>query len=437
MKVIAITDLFYGDSGKGTSVDAIARQTQARLVVRHNGGCQAAHAVVTDDGRQHIFSQFGSATFTGAKTFLSQFMLINPLTMFTEAEYLQRVGVPDALASVYIDSRAKIVTPWHRAVNRVRAAAAKRHNTCGMGIGETVGHYLEFPFSALTAADLLGNRSLLIAKLKVIQGEMHRRLGHIVLENPGFVPDFSEVEIFKPGKLSEYADTYAVWASKVKITSRDEAQSLLWSEPTVIFEGAQGVLLDETHGFTPYNTWSDTTTNNVYKVLGDLDLPPEVLSLGVMRTYATRHGDGPLVTEQPADRFPREAHNATSPWQGSFRTGYLDLAAISYALRVSGPIDGLIVTWMDALESYLSPFKFAVAYASPISYANPDKPAMWTPTGPDSELLKEAQPIYQVARSRAPEAVLEAISGYLKKPVLMTSAGPTAAEKSPLVLLSS
>src|SRR5262245_62300875 len=118
-RVSLVAGLGYGDEGKGSIVDFLARQprpgTRAGLVVRFNGGAQAAHNVVTEDGRHHTFAQFGSGTFTpGVRTHLSQHVLVDPLALVTEAEHLASLGVPDALDRLTVDREALVTTPYHR-----------------------------------------------------------------------------------------------------------------------------------------------------------------------------------------------------------------------------------------------------------------------------------------------------------------------------------
>src|SRR5579884_2426180 len=97
-RAICIADLGFGDAGKGTITDYLCRRLNAHTVVRYNGGPQAAHTVVTSDGRYHTFSQFGSGTLVpNVKTLLSRFMLINPLHMLKEERHLRELGVTDAL----------------------------------------------------------------------------------------------------------------------------------------------------------------------------------------------------------------------------------------------------------------------------------------------------------------------------------------------------
>src|SRR5512134_2487875 len=111
-----VLGLGFGDEGKGSLVDWLARQARSPpLVVRWNGGPQAAHHVVTDDGRTFCFAQIGAGPFVpGARTHLGPEMAVDPYALRVEAEALARAGVPDA--AVTIDPRAVLVTPWHAIV---------------------------------------------------------------------------------------------------------------------------------------------------------------------------------------------------------------------------------------------------------------------------------------------------------------------------------
>src|ERR1700754_2874816 len=141
---VMVVDLGFGDAGKGGVVDRLCARGPGPVhaVVRFNGGAQAAHNVVTTDGRHHTFAQFGSGTFTpGVRTHLSRFMLVDPLALAAEAAHLAAVGVPDALDRLTADAGAPLTTPYHRAANRARATAVL-HGSCGMGIGETAAYAL-------------------------------------------------------------------------------------------------------------------------------------------------------------------------------------------------------------------------------------------------------------------------------------------------------
>src|ERR1051326_8529796 len=109
-QAILVADLSYGDAGKGSIVDYLTRLHQAHTVVRSNGGAQAAHNVVDEDARHHTFAQFGSGMFTpSARTHLSRFMLVNPLSMLKEEQHLSSIGIPDAFQRTSIDEAALII----------------------------------------------------------------------------------------------------------------------------------------------------------------------------------------------------------------------------------------------------------------------------------------------------------------------------------------
>jgi adenylosuccinate synthase len=136
-------------------------------------------------------------------------------------------------------------------------------------------------------------------------------------------------------------DAFVAFGSAVAVVDPAFTARLL-REGRCVFEGAQGVLLDEWWGWHPCTTWSTTTFANVLELCGDRG---DVERLGVVRTYTTRHGPGPLVTEAPLD-LP-EAHNGTGEWQGAFRVGHFDAVAHRYAVEVAGGVDALAVTHLD------------------------------------------------------------------------------------------
>ncbi|GIE88749.1 adenylosuccinate synthetase [Actinoplanes regularis] len=305
----AVVDLGYGDAGKGTVVDAICGTRPVRAVLRFNGGAQAAHNVVADDGRHHTFSQFGSGTLHGVPTHLTRFMVVDPLALSAEAAAL---GHPFELLT--IDGDALLATPWHRAANR-RKERANRHGSCGMGVGETMAYALKNA-DAPRVADVLS------------PARLRRRLEK-VQETYGFID----------APVDDVVDAFVAFGRAVRITHESFTMKLLAEGPCV-FEGAQGVLLDEWRGWHPHTTWSTTTFDNV------AELCPSFRRLGVVRSYTTRHGAGPFVTEDPALDLP-EAHNGHDEWQGAFRTGHLDAVAHRYAVEVAGGVDELAVTHLD------------------------------------------------------------------------------------------
>jgi adenylosuccinate synthase len=349
---ILVVDLAFGDCGKGTIVDYLVRTRAAHTVVRFNGGPQAGHNVVAPDGRHHTFAQFGSGTLVaGVRTLLSHFTLVEPYAMINEATHLRDAcGVGDALARTTLDRRCIVITPPQQAANRLReiARGAAAHGTCGMGVGEAVRDSIDYPELVLRAGEL-SNRAVVTAKLRA-----HRR---IKLEQVRDCADALDVHAKAKMSLQTLrddswvdaaADNYAWLAEHVTLADERVVAALLNGSRTVVFEGAQGVLLDEAFGFHPHTTWSTTTLANADALLDEAGFDGLRVRLGVLRSYFTRHGAGPLVSEDPSlgSRLP-EPHNDTRGWQGAFRVGPFDAVAARYALAVAGPVDGLALTHLD------------------------------------------------------------------------------------------
>ena len=363
-----LVDLTYGDAAKGATVDYLARAESARTVVRFNGGPQAGHNVVTPDRRHHTFSQFGSASFLpGVLTYLSRHVLINPLNAFSEAAHLRAVGVPDALDRLVVHPDSLVITPFHVATNRLRelARGANRHGSCGMGIGETVSHSLAFPEEALRARDLsspLALRRKLGAIRERLQAAVSDLLPPISAGDDGdgareHLLTFSEPEVIN--RFVECALAYAA-----RITYGDEGWlGTRMATGVTVFESAQGTLIDEDHGFHPHTTWSRTALANAEELLIAAGFEGEVVRLGLVRAYATRHGAGPFVTEDGAltaqlpDRF-----NPPGAWQGAMRCGAFDAVATRYALAVNPKLDLLSVSHLDALDGFARGWPFVRRY---------------------------------------------------------------------------
>jgi adenylosuccinate synthase len=311
-----VVDLGFGDCGKGTTVDYLCATRDVDTVVRFNGGAQAAHTVVLADGRKHTFAQFGAGSLRpGVRTHLSRFMVVDPLALVTEAEHLVSLGAHDIWKRLSVDRAALLSTPYHRAANRAKelARGANRHGSCGMGVGEAMAYALKYPDDAPRAGDC-AEPAVLRHKL----AQLRERLG------AGGPP----VEACLPA--------YAGFAAAVRLVDGFRP------EGSCVFEGAQGVLLDEWHGFHPYTTWSTTTFANAEALL---DGEP-ALRLGVLRTVTTRHGAGPLPTQDPALGIT-DPNNPANAWQGAFRVGHFDAPLHRYALDVAGGVDGLVLTHLD------------------------------------------------------------------------------------------
>lgn len=432
-QTIIVVGLGYGDESKGATVDYLAATIPDTVaVVRWSGGAQAAHNV-RHGHRHHTFSQFGSGTFLDVSTFLRAPMMVNPILLAAEASALEGQGVHDPLGLILGDARCLVTTPIHIAMNRAReiARGRARHGSTGLGIGETVAYDLAVRAGA-HRGDIIGNF------------EVPADAPHVPALTLGTLRDRAET-VAVLDTMARYAEPLlasvddgdtqhesvhdmatalcSVAANIAIIEHIDDLLSTALDAGTVIFEGSQGVLLDEWHGFHPHTTWSTVSPRELVGELEAAGHNPYVL--GLTRPYATRHGDGPMPTEDGCLRLP-EPDNREGRYQGGWRTGHLDLPALRYAAKVAGRVDGVAVSHLDQLEA-------AAAAPTPLMVAD-----SWE-TGEDplpfdtSHSLSRLESLTWHAHTARPElipmpadaeAVTTLISSAVGAPIALTASGP-------------
>lgn len=347
-----VAGLAYGDEGKGSVVDYLVRKEKSCAVVRYNGGAQAGHRVVLADGREHIFAQFGSGTLVpGVRTHLSRFMIIEPIGMMREFEHLKELGFSDVFQRLTIEGDAPITTPFHIAAGRLQELhrGKTRYGSCGLGIGETVEDVRELGEDALFVKDI-SNTPLLRKKLFQIRERKRAKVKNWFEEIPKSEHSKHNWHVLEDTKIIEWCmERYAEFITHARVVDREFLGTLL-KRGGVVFEGAQGMLLDLDYGFHPYVTQSDISYRNAFTLLREAKFEDAVRRVGVIRGYFTRHGHGPFVTENKklAELLP-DSTNTTHEWQGEFRVGYFDTVMARYALEAIGGVDQLAITNLDRL----------------------------------------------------------------------------------------
>jgi adenylosuccinate synthase len=279
-------------------------------------------------------------------------MIVHPTALLVEAEVLGKIGVTDALSRLTIDGQCRITTPFHQAAGRLRELlrGPAAHGTCGVGVGETVRHAMEHPGQELRYADLTKSNKL--GKLQEIRTTLLA----------GFLPDCPKGSLVaQSAEFQTLQDETlaAKWmagarplARHVSPASFETIRNQLRQDGCALFEGAQGVLLDEWRGFHPHTTWSSINTAAVNNVAGRFGLESPIEHYGVIRTYLTRHGAGPLPThDQSLDKFLPEPHNSGDGWQGQFRRGHPDAVLFRYALEAAGRLSGLLISHLDVFSA--------------------------------------------------------------------------------------
>ncbi|KKS30641.1 MAG: Adenylosuccinate synthetase [Parcubacteria group bacterium GW2011_GWC2_42_11] len=285
MQATIVIDLGFGDAGKGTMVDYLSRKMVEPVIVRFNGGAQAAHNVVTPRGTHHTFSQFGSGTLVdGVRTFLSRYMLLDPYALLAESYGLEKLGIQNPMARIMVDGEALVVTPFHKAANRLREVLRGdgRHGSVGMGIGETMADMIAFPHLAVRAQDLRSIETV-ERKCRGLQELKYAEFKELfaVISATGLLPD--ELRLLTDSHAPKMVAREMVRIARLfSLVSMKTLQRLSYTHP-LIFEGAQGVLIDEWHGFHPFTTWSTTTNANANVLLSEIMYPDVVTRFGVVR----------------------------------------------------------------------------------------------------------------------------------------------------------
>lgn len=314
----------YGDEGKGLITDyCVQRSPEDSLVVRHNGGAQAGHTVITEKGR-HVFSHFGSGTMRGAPTFLSEDFIVNPILFMREYNTLRKMGIQP---KTYIDPSCRVTTPVDMALNyvieRVRKRSGGNHGSVGVGIFETVNRHRKDTEALTWSSIYWSQRRHIIDHLQYLMEDYVP----MRLQQEGIEKDDPEAlwlaEAMKDVGYRWYEDISGMRSRSAICDAR-----ILDKHKHIVFEGAQGLLLSEEYGTAPHLTPSDTGVGNALKLIGE---KVNLTMWFVSRFYMTRHGAGPLEHEIARDALgvirPCDT-NVTNEFQGDFRYAPLDQNAL-------------------------------------------------------------------------------------------------------------
>jgi adenylosuccinate synthase len=305
----------FGDEGKGLITDYFTSQLGGCYVVRFNGGAQASHTVVTPSGSRHVFSHFGAGSFVGAPTYLSKYFLVNPMVFMRELGELRKLII---IPNVFVDRGCLVTTPYDMFINQSleNSRVGARHGSCGIGIHETMVRS-ENPEYLLTAHDLeAGSWKKILDRI----GNVYypKRMAELGLKMMPF-DNHKFMEIFQ-------GCVRAVTFSDIgRLRGRD-----------IVFEGAQGLCLDQNHRFFPHVTHSNTGYENARAIIEEIRSTGDSLEVAyVTRTYMTRHGRGPFPNETqfPPYRGVVEDTNVFNKFQEEFRFGHLNIDLLANEIR--------------------------------------------------------------------------------------------------------
>ncbi|MAT72229.1 MAG: adenylosuccinate synthase [Planctomycetaceae bacterium] len=415
-----VIGLQWGDEAKGKIVDLLTARHD--VVVRYQGGANAGHTVV-HGGQTYKLSLLPSGVLTpGVTCVIAGGVVFNPAKAIEELDELLGRGVEDC-DNLKLSDRVHVIFPWHFAEDRAldhSAGSTETIGTTGRGIGpcyrDKVGR---------TYAMRLGDLYRPGAKEKIEQ---------ITAAKNKLLATLHDGDDFEPLDAAAIYEQYKAFADRLEPYVCDTTEYLLTAAEAgrnILFEGAQGALLDVDHGTYPYVTSSNSSGVGVSNGSG---LPAKYVNhvIGIVKAYSTRVGGGPFPTEQDNDigQKIRDAGNEYGTvTKRPRRCGWLDAVAIRYTSRLSG-VDSICVMLLDVLSGF-DELKICTEYEIDGQRTNV------FPSHVDD--LRKAKPVYETvpgwsedvtgARTlddlpAAARAYLDRIAELVGVPVEMVSVGP-------------
>ncbi len=346
-----VIGLQWGDEAKGKIVDLLTREHD--IVVRYQGGANAGHTVVVGD-ETYKLSLLPSGVLTpGVTCVIAGGVVFNPAKAIEELDELHSRGVKDC-DNLKISDRVHVIFPWHFAEDRSLdkdTSDGEDIGTTGRGIGPCY-------------RDKVGRSHA------VRLGDMYRKtfrdqVEHITTAKNRVLESIVAPEEFQPLKAREIFEQYSAYADRIKPYVTDTTEYLLTAAESgkrILFEGAQGALLDVDHGTYPFVTSSNSSGVGVSNGSG---VPGRYIDrvIGIVKAYSTRVGGGPFPTEQDNDvgqRIRDQGNEYGTVTKRPRRCGWLDAVAVRYTSRLSG-VSSICVMLLDVLSG-LEELKICTAY---------------------------------------------------------------------------
>jgi adenylosuccinate synthase len=373
MPNVVVVGAQWGDEGKGKIVDLLT--SYADVVVRFQGGNNAGHTLVVGGEKTVLHLIPAGILHPGKACVIGNGVVLDPEVFVMEVDRLKAKGALADDGQLVLSLDAHVIMPWHKQIDvaREKAAGEGKIGTTGRGIGPTYED--KVARRGLRVRDLL-DEARLARKVKDRVGTAREELTRL-----GAAPELDEAAIVKKyaelgRRLSRYATDVSLWLHRAVKAGKQ-----------LLFEGAQGTMLDVDHGTYPFVTSSNTVAGNAVVGCG---LGPRAVDyvLGISKAYSTRVGGGPYPTELKDDvgeRLRKIGGEYGATTGRPRRTGWLDMLALRYAARVNG-LDGLAITKLDVLTGF-EKIKIAVAYKVDGKTLD-EMPS-------DPELLERAEAVYE------------------------------------------
>lgn len=337
MANVAVIGAQWGDEGKGKIVDWLAER--ADVVVRFQGGHNAGHTLVIGD-KVYKLSLLPSGIVRGTPSVIGNGVVLDPWALKAEIEKLQAQGVTITPETLHIAENCPLILPFHRDLDGLReqAAGSGKIGTTGRGIGPAY-------------EDKVGRRAIRVcdlAHLDSLEPQLDRLSAHHDALRAGFgEPPIDRARLLDD--LREIASFVLPFAKPVWIMLNQARKA----GKRILFEGAQGTLLDIDHGTYPFVTSSNTIAGTA---AGGSGLGPSAVGfvLGITKAYTTRVGSGPFPTELDDDtgqRLGERGHEFGTVTGRKRRCGWFDAVLVRQSVAVSG-VTGIALTKIDVLDGF-------------------------------------------------------------------------------------
>lgn len=348
MSAFIVIGAQWGDEGKGKMTDYLAED--ADFVVRFQGGNNAGHTVVVGDKEYKLRLIPSGILYDDKTNVIGNGVVVDPKALFEEIEYLEGVGVKITPKKLIISDRAHLIMPYHKILDKLKEKARGKNDigTTGRGIGPCYTD--KFERCGIRVCDLMHEN---VFKEK-LQQNIEAKNAYITKVLGGEPLNYDEI-------LNEYLELAKKLRPFVTDTSV-KVYDAIKTNKNVLFEGAQGMLLDIDYGTYPYVTSSNTTAGGVASGSG---IGPRMITnaVGIAKAYTTRVGKGPFPTEldnEIGEWIREKGHEYGVNTGRSRRCGWLDLVILKTSVRVSG-LTSLAVTKIDTLAG-LDKIKVCVGY---------------------------------------------------------------------------
>ena len=347
MTNVVVVGSQWGDEGKGKIVDWLCEK--ADIVVRFQGGHNAGHTIVVDDN-EYKLSLLPSGVVRGGKLgVIGNGVVVDPIALFEEIDRVKKQGVNVTDENLIIAENATLILPMHQQLDALR-----EDNAQGTKIGTTrrgIGPAYE---------DKVGRRAIRVVDLEDKE-TLRKKIDRLLLHHNALLRGFNENEITNDEVFEHLATISERILPFCKPVSNilDESQK---QNKKILFEGAQGSLLDIDHGTYPFVTSSNVVAGQAAAGAG---VGPDALGfvLGITKAYSTRVGEGPFPTEQNNEigQFLGEAGHEFGTVTGrKRRCGWFDGMLVRHAVRING-INGIALTKLDVLDE-LEEIKVCIGY---------------------------------------------------------------------------